>query len=309
MSRDVSRREFLDGMLALAASPLVFDARVRAPRNAPTMLTRPIPSSNEALPVVGLGTWQTFDVALTDTTAVERLTRTVRALYDAGGRVVDSSPMYGRSEETFGEIARRLGLTNKLFMATKVWTSGQRAGVDQMRQSAEYFHRRMVDLMQIHNLVDWKTHLATLRRDKAEGRIRYIGVSHYTASAYRELESVIRSEPVDFVQLAYSPGYRAAERSLLPLAADRGVAVIVNRPFEGGDGLRGVLRKPLPAEVRRYASSWAQAFLKFIIAHPAVTCVIPGTSSPEHMADNAGAGSGEMPTSAEREAFARLVGD
>ena len=307
MSRDVSRRDFVGGILAAAASPFLLDAHVRRTRNAPAMLTRRIPSSNEALPVVGLGTWQTFDVPLSDASAVERLSQTVRALYDAGGRVVDSSPMYGRSEETFGEIARRLGLTDKLFMATKVWTSGQGAGVGQMRQSAGYFHRRTVDLMQIHNLVDWKTHLATLRRDRAEGRIRYIGVSHYTASAYPELERVIRGEPLDFVQLAYSPGYRAAERSLLPLAADRGVAVIVNRPFEGGDGLRGVLRKPLPPEVRRYASTWAQAFLKFIIAHPAVTCVIPGTSSPRHMADNASAGNGEMPTDLEREAFARFV--
>ena len=272
------------------------------------MLRRRIPSSNEELPVIGLGTWQTFDVPLGDAAAIERLAQTIRALYDAGGRVVDSSPMYGHSEETFGAIAQRLGLTDKLFMATKVWTSGQRAGIDQMRQSAEFFDRRTVDLMQIHNLVDWKTHLATLRRDKAEGRIRYLGVSHYTASAYPELERVIRSEPLDFVQLAYSPGYRAAERSLLPLAADRGVAVIVNRPFEGGDGLRGVLRKPLPPEVQRYASSWAQAFLKFIIAHPAVTCVIPGTSSPRHVSDNAGAGSGAMPTEREREELVRLIG-
>jgi diketogulonate reductase-like aldo/keto reductase len=276
-------------------------------RDAPAMLTRPIPSTHEELPVIGLGTWQTFDVPLADAEGIDRLTQTVRALYDAGGRVVDSSPMYGRSEETFGAIAQRLGLTDELFIATKVWTSGQRAGIDQMRQSSAHFHRGAIDLMQIHNLVDWKTHLATLRRDKAEGRVRYIGISHYAASAYPELERVIRSEPLDFVQLAYSPGYRAAERSLLPLAADRGVAVIVNRPFDGGDGLRGALRKPLPPRVRRYASTWAQAFLKFIIAHPAVTCVIPGTGSPAHMADNAAAGAGEIPTDGERRDLIRLV--
>lgn len=272
------------------------------------MLTRAIPSSREQLPVVGLGTWQTFDVSLDDTAGVQRLTATVRALYDAGGRVVDSSPMYGRSEETFGTIADQLELTSSLFMATKVWTSGARAGIDQMRQSATFFHRRTIDLMQIHNLVDWKTHLATLRRDKEAGRIRYIGISHYTDSAYPELERVIRAERLDFVQLAYSPGYRAAERSLLPLAADRGVAVIVNRPFEGGSGLRAVVAKPLPAELRTYAQSWAQAFLKFIIAHPAVTCVIPGTGSPQHMTDNAAAGTGALPTDRERRRLVELLG-
>jgi diketogulonate reductase-like aldo/keto reductase len=272
------------------------------------MLSRPIPSSNEALPVIGLGTWQTFDAALSDSASVARLNQTVRALYDAGGRIVDSSPMYGRSEQTFGAIAAQLGLTDDLFVATKVWTSGERAGIDQMRRSATYFHRKALDLMQVHNLVDWKTHLATLRRDKAEGRVRYVGISHYTASAYPEVERVLRTEKLDFVQIAYSPGYRAAERSLLALAADRGVAVIVNRPFEGGDGLRGVLKKKLPNEVTAYASSWAQAFLKFVLAHPAVTCVIPGTGSPEHMTDNAAAGSDPLPTERERQQLLRLIG-
>lgn len=273
-----------------------------------SMMSRAIPSSKEALPVIGLGTWQTFDVPLSDSAGVARLTATVRALYDAGGRVVDSSPMYGRSEETFGAIAAKLGLTDSLWMATKVWTSGERAGVDQMRDSARYFHRKTVDLMQVHNLVDWKTHLATLRRDKQEGRLRYVGVSHYTASAYPELERVLRAAQLDFVQLAYAPGYRAAERSLLPLAAERGVAVIVNRPFEGGDGLRGVLRKPLPDPVKEYASSWAQAFLKFILAEPAVTCIIPGTGSPDHMADNAAAGTGRLPTERERQQLLHFIG-
>lgn len=304
----LSRREFLGGLVGSVAVSLVDDRRRQTrPPNA-VMLTRPIPSSKEQLPVVGLGTWQTFDVPLSDAAGVEKLTRTVRALYDAGGRVVDSSPMYGRSEETFGAIADRLKLTSALFMATKVWTSGERAGVDQMRESGSFFHRRTIDLMQIHNLLDWKTHLATLRKDKEAGRIRYIGVSHYTASAYPELERVLRAEQLDFVQLAYSPGYRAAERSLLPLAADRGVAVIVNRPFDGGSGLRAVVSKPLPAEVRSYAQSWAQAFLKFIIANPAVTCVIPGTGSPQHMTDNAAAGTGPLPTDRERRRLVELLG-
>lgn len=305
MSRAVSRRSFLVRVakvsLALTAPPPLLAGRR-------LMLSRPIPSSGEALPVVGLGTWQTFDVALSDVAGVARLAETVRALHDAGGRVVDSSPMYGRSEETFGAIAAKLGLTDSLFMATKVWTNGERSGIDQMRDSARYFHRRTIDLMQVHNLVDWKTQLATLRRDKAEGRVRYIGISHYTASAYPEVERVLRAEKLDFVQLAYAPGYRAAERSLLPLAADLGVAVIVNRPFEGGDGLRAVSSKPLPPDVRTYASSWAQAFLKFILAHPAVTCVIPGTGSPQHMADDAAAGSGPLPTERERQQLLRFIG-
>ena len=301
MPDDVTRREFIGGLAGVFTASLLPDASA-------VMLTRSIPSSHEQVPVVGLGTWQTFDVPLSDSAGVQRLTQTVRALYDAGGRVVDSSPMYGRSEETFGAIANQLKLTDSLFLATKVWTTGARAGIDQMNDSARFFHRRSIDLMQIHNLVDWKTHLATLRRDKDAGRIRYIGVSHYTSSAYPELERVIRAEQLDFVQLAYSPGYRAAERSLLPLAHDRGVAVIVNRPFEGGNGLRSVASKPLPAELRTYAASWAQAFLKFIIAHPAVTCVIPGTGSPQHMADNAAAGSGPLPTDRERHRLVDLLG-
>ena len=306
MGDDVSRREFLGGVAGSVAAAFVGRGRLLG-GNTPMMLTRAIPSSSEQLPVVGLGTWQTFDVPLSDSAGIDRLAQTVRALYDAGGRVVDSSPMYGRSEATFGTIAERLELTNKLFMATKVWTSGERAGVEQMRESAALFHRKTIDLMQIHNLVDWKTQLATLRKDKEAGRIRYIGVSHYTASAYPEVERVIRSEKLDFVQLAYAPGYRAAERSLLPLAAERGVAVIVNRPFEGGNGLRAVASKPLPQELRAYAASWAQAFLKFIIANPAVTCVIPGTGSPQHMADNAAAGSGPLPTERERHRLVALL--
>jgi diketogulonate reductase-like aldo/keto reductase len=306
MAGNPSRRDFV-GSLAAAAASAVVPGRSSRP-SLTAMLTRPIPSSNERLPVIGLGTWQTFDVPLSDARGVERLSRTVRTLYDAGGRVVDSSPMYGRSEEAFGAIAQRLALTNDLFMATKVWTSGEHAGVEQMRQSAAFFHRKTIDLMQIHNLLDWKTHLATLRRDRDAGRIRYIGVSHYTASAYPELERVVRSETLDFVQLAYAPDYRAAERSLLPLAADRGVAVIVNRPFEGGSGLRAVASKPFPEELRTYAGSWAQAFLKFIIAQPAVTCVIPGTGSPEHMADNAAAGSGPLPSERERRRLLELLG-
>jgi diketogulonate reductase-like aldo/keto reductase len=307
MSGELSRRAFAGGVAGSIAASLVARHGMRL-GNAPLMLARPIPSSGEALPVVGLGTWQTFDAPLSDAAAVERLTQTVRALYDAGGRVVDSSPMYGRSEQTFGAIAQRLKLTSSLFLATKVWTSGERAGVEQMRASAAFFHRKTIDLMQIHNLVDWKTHLATLRKDKEAGRIRYIGISHYTASAYPELERVIRSERIDFVQLAYAPGYRAAERSLLPLAAERGVAVIVNRPFEGGSGLRAVASKPFPQELRGYAGSWAQAFLKFIIAHPAVTCVIPGTGSPQHMTDNAAAGSGPLPSDRERRRLLELLG-
>jgi diketogulonate reductase-like aldo/keto reductase len=275
------------------------------------MLTRPIPRTGEPLPVVGLGTWQTFDPPRLTSDVRARLVATLRALVDAGGRVVDSSPMYGESERNVGELAEPAGVAGKLFVATKVWTSGEQAGVRQMRESMALLRVRRVDLLQVHNLVDWRTHLNTLRRWREEGLVRYVGVTHYTPSAYAELERVITRDArgaVDFVQLAYSVGVRDAERRLLPAAADAGVAVLVNRPFEGGDLFRRVVRTPLAAPVAPWAGSWAQAFLKFVLAHPAVTCVIPGTADPSHMADDAAAGVGRLPDAAERDALLRALG-
>lgn len=264
------------------------------------MRTRPIPSSGEALPVVGLGTWQTFDVRL-DTYSRVRLTAVLRNLFAAGGSVIDSSPMYGRSEAVVGELLSAMGAHDKAFVATKVWTRGREAGIRQMEQSERRLRDDHIDLMQVHNLVDLDTQLATLKEWKAAGRIRYIGVTHWTESALDDLVAVMRREPVDFVQLAYSLDIRAAEERALPEAADRGVAVLVNRPFGKGRIFQEVKGRPLPDWAGAFgASSWAQLFLKFILSHPAVTCAIPGTGEPDHMADNAAAGTGSLPDAAER---------
>ncbi|MET0540341.1 MAG: aldo/keto reductase, partial [Variovorax sp.] len=187
----------------------------------------------------------------------------------------------------------------KAFVATKVWTSGREAGIAQMEQSFARLKTQRMDLMQVHNLVDWRTHLATLRDWKARGRVRYIGITHYTASAYAEVEAVLRAEKLDFLQINYSMDERSAEKRLLPLAAERGVAVIVNMPFGGGGLLRRLRDKPLPSWAAEIGcTSWAQVLLKFVLSHPSVTCTIPGTSRPEHMAENAKAGAGALPDAA-----------
>lgn len=271
------------------------------------ILERPIPSSGERIPAVGLGTWRTFDVG-SGAAERARLRDVLRSFVDLGGRVLDSSPMYGAAESVAGDLGADLGVTSRLFLATKVWTGGRQAGVAQMEQSLTRLRTRRLDLMQVHNLLDWRTHLATLRDWKAAGRIRYLGVTHYTASAYDELERVMRGEPLDFVQVNYSLGERTAERRILPLARERGIAVLVNRPFAEG-GLFGRVRgQPLPAwAAEADCASWAQIFLKWILAHPAVTCVIPATSRPQHLADNMGAGTGRLPDAATRERMSTLV--
>ncbi|HYM32175.1 MAG TPA: aldo/keto reductase [Candidatus Cybelea sp.] len=262
------------------------------------MQTRPIPSSGEPLPIVGCGTYRTFDVG---NSAPERETAAgvLRALFEAGGSVIDSSPMYGRAEAVVGDVLAAIRSRDKAFIATKVWTSGRQAGIEQMQRSMALLRTDRIDLMQIHNLVDWQTHMKTLRDWKREGRIRYLGITHYTESAFDQLEAVMRAEQMDFVQLNYAIDDRAAEKRLLPLAAERGIAVIVNQPFGGGDLLRRMLQKPLPAWAADIeCRSWPQLLLKFVLGHPAVTCVIPGTGKPEHMRDNASAGLGPMPDAA-----------
>jgi len=259
------------------------------------MHTRPIPATGEALPVIGCGTYLGFDVAA-GTSEYQRLTEVLSALFGAGGSVLDSSPMYGRSEAVTGELLAATGSRARAFVATKVWTRGRDEGIRQMEESMRLLKTEVIDLMQVHNLVDWRTQLATIRDWKAQGRIRYVGVTHYTASAYRELEAVLRAEPLDFVQLNYALDDREAEQRLLPLAAERGIAVLVNRPFGGGGLLRRLRGRPLPGWAQEIgAASWAQLLLKFVLSHPAVTCAIPGTGRPEHMADNAGAGTGVIP--------------
>jgi len=259
------------------------------------MQTRPIPFSGEQLPVIGCGTYRGFDVRAESAT-YGRLHQVIAALFAAGGSVIDSSPMYGRAEAVTGELLAESDAHTKAFIATKVWTRGREAGIAQMQNSFKLLKTDKIDLMQIHNLLDWKIHLPILREWKAAGRIRYIGITHYTSSAFADLEAVMRAEPLDFVQLNYSAVDRAAERRLLPLAAERGIAVIANYPLASGSALRAVSGRPLPgwaAEID--CTSWAQLLLKFVVSHPAIACAIPGTGDPEHMADNAGAGTGRMP--------------
>ena len=274
---------------------------------ASTLLQRPIPSSGEAIPAIGLGTWRTFDVG-SGADVRAPLKDVLQKFVELGGRVLDSSPMYGTAESVAGDLAGGAHLTDKLFWATKVWTSGAAAGVTQMEQSLARLRVKRLDLMQIHNLLDWRTHLKTLREWKTAGRVRYIGVTHYTAGAYDELERVLRAEPLDFVQVNYSIGEREAERRILPLARERGVAVLVNRPFTEGGLFQRVRSTPLPAWAAELGcESWAQLFLKWILAHPAVTCVIPATSRVAHLVDNMKAGVGPLPEAAARERMAAAV--
>lgn len=280
-------------------------ARIPLKTEAP-MLTRSIPSTGEAMPVIGLGTWQTFDVG-DDPTARKPLREVLKLLFDAGGRMVDSSPMYGRAESVTGDLLADMKARDRAFIATKVWISGRDRGVAQMKQSATRLRTEVIDLMQIHNLLDWQIHLATLRRMKAQGQIRYIGITHYTVGALDELARIIAREPVDFVQLGFSIATRAAEARLLPLAAERGVAVIVNQPFEQGTVFRKTAKQALPAWAAEFdCASWAQFFLKYVIGHPAVTCVIPATEKPAHMADDLQAGFGRLPDARQRQAMAGL---
>ncbi|HUR87994.1 MAG TPA: aldo/keto reductase [Ramlibacter sp.] len=259
------------------------------------MHTRPIPSTAMPLPVIGCGTWLGFDVGR-DASAVAQRGKVLEALFESGGRVVDSSPMYGRAEEVVGGLLAHDDGRGKAFVATKVWTSGKRAGIEQMERSMRLLRCEHVDLMQVHNLVDWQVHLPTLREWKAQRRISYIGVTHYTEPAYDDLESVMRSEGLDFVQFNYSIANRDAEKRLLPLAAERGMAVLVNLPLGGGKLLRSLRSKSLPAWAHDIGcDSWNQVLLKFVLSHPSVTCAIPGTSSPDHMSSNAKAGKGEIP--------------
>jgi len=293
-----SRREILQLSLALAAGGPV-----------ERMRTRPIPRTGEQLPVIGMGTWRTFDVG--DSEKERKPLREVLArLFEGGGRLIDSSPMYGRAEQVVGELVDPAW---KPFLATKVWTSGREEGIAQMRRSMQLMAPRAgrpFDLMQIHNLVDWRTHLPTLRAWKEAATIRYWGITHYSDSAFGEMEAIVRAEKPDFVQLPYSVGVREAEKRLLPACADQGVAVLVERPFEAGSLLREVRKRPLPAWASEIdCTSWAQVLLKFILGHPAVTCPIPATANPEHMADDIRAGYGRLPDeSFRRRIVAELTG-
>ena len=264
------------------------------------------PAPKQRLPRIGLGTWQTFDVGPSDS-ARRPLRDVLSEFVRLGGRVVDSSPMYGRSATVLGDLAVETGVRQTLFVATKVWTSGRAAGIRQMEDSERKLRGR-VDLMQVHNLVDVDTHLATLREWKREGRIRFIGITHYTAGAYDDLERVIDRGGIDFVQLNYSLAEREAEQRILPHAASKGVSVLINRPFGGGSLFRDVRSKPLPPFAADIGcASWAELFLKFVVSHPAVTCAIPATSKVEHLRQNMRAGEGLMPDAGMRKRIAAAV--
>jgi aryl-alcohol dehydrogenase-like predicted oxidoreductase len=295
----MDRRQAL-GFLAGAASAASLP-RLASAGAAP--LQRPIHKGGEGLPVVGLGTWITFDV----TSAADRAARgeVMRAFFEGGGRMVDSSPMYGAAEETVGSALPSNG--RQMFSATKVWTVGALAGRRQIENSYKLWKLARFDLLQVHNFLDWETHLATLKRMKAEGRVRYIGVTTSHGRRHDLAEKIMREEPIDFIQFTYNLSDREAEQRLLPIALDKRIAVIINRPFDGGNLFGAKTAKPLPGWAREIdCASWAEAFLKWIAAHPAVTCAIPATSQVAHVRENVRALKGPLPDAALRK---RIAGD
>jgi diketogulonate reductase-like aldo/keto reductase len=279
-----------------ATAALVFPISARAAGESSTMLTRTIPSSGEKLPVIGLGTWRAFDVDLAAETRTQ-LEGVLSLFVKLGGRLVDSSPMYGHAEEVIGDLTSTLGIREKLFLATKVWTRGKENGIKSMERSMALLRTNRIDLMQVHNLVDVGTQLATLQKWKRQGRIRYIGITHYESGALNEIENLMRSETLDFLQINYSLMEPEAEQRILPLARERRIAVIANRPFGAGDLFDKVRSKPLPDWATEFdCRSWAQFFLKWIVANPAVTYAIPATDKARHLEDNMQGGIGRCPT-------------
>jgi diketogulonate reductase-like aldo/keto reductase len=268
------------------------------------IMTRKIPSTGEALPAIGLGTWQVFDAG-SDKAARAPLREVIAQFHKAGGKLIDSSPMYGSAESVAGDLIAELGLREQLFIATKVWTRGREEGIREMETSFKRLRVKQMDLMQVHNLLDVDVHTNTLLDWKAQKRVRYIGITHYTASAHAEVERQLKKHKYDFLQINYSLAERDSEKRLLPFCRDNKIAVIANRPFAEGAMFRRVSGKPLPPWATEFgAASWAQFFLKWIAGHPAVTCAIPGTGKPEHIADNVAAGFGALPDEAMRKRMA-----
>ena len=293
-----NRREFIAAGAALGALPGLVHAD-----EARGMLTKLIPATGESLPVIGLGTYSVFDVDST-TEAIANSKEIVERLIGAGGSLLDTSPMYNRSERVIGDVIEAGVERSDVFLATKVWTDGRDAGIKQMNRSAELMRAEVIDLMQVHNLRDTAVHMRTIREWKDEERIRYSGLTHYTAGAHDALAREMAEFKPQFIQINYSLGEREAENRVLPLAKELGIAVLINRPFQAGQLFRAVAGKELPEFAREFADSWGQFFLKFIVSHPAVTCAIPATSKPHHMADNLGAGFGTMPDASMRERMA-----
>jgi len=298
----IARRAFMLSAAAAALGPRPFATAAQDGIQA-----RPIPSTGERLPAVGMGTWLTFDVGADSWLRDERA-KVLQAFFELGGAVVDSSPMYGSSQKVLGYCLESIGGTAPLFAATKVWTPGRALGVSQMRHSRDMWGVERFDLMQIHNLVDWEAHLETLMEWKAAGRVRYIGVTTSHGRRHGELERIMAEQAIDFVQFTYNILDREAEARLLPLAAERGLAVIINRPFQGGGLFDRFQDQPLPDWAGEFdAANWAQFFLKFIISHPAVTCAIPATRRIDHMHENMGALHGRLPDARMRARMAEYV--
>ena len=294
-------------LIGASAAGLVLPITTRAASESSTMLTRTIPSSGEKVPVIGLGTWRAFDVDLT-TDDRRQLEQVLSLFVKLGGRVIDSSPMYGRAESIIGELTAALAVREKLFLATKIWTRGKGSGIKSIERSLALLRTKRIDLMQVHNLVDVDTQLATLHEWKQQGRIRYLGITHYDASAFADVEKIMRREKLDFIQVNYSLMEPEAEQRILPLAQERGIALIINRPFGAGDLFDKVRSKPLPDWAAEFeCRSWAQFFLKWIVAQPAVSCVIPATNKPRHLEDNMHGGVGRLPDSKLRRRMVELV--
>jgi diketogulonate reductase-like aldo/keto reductase len=300
----MTRREILKH-LGFAGAASAFSAFAA---NADKRLKRAIPGTEELLPCVGLGTWRTFDVGPEES---ERspLSDVLRNLVRKEGRVVDTSPMYGKSQEVLGELSETLSIGSDLFLATKVWTSGETAGKEQIENSMNLLRRKKIDLLQIHNLVDWQTHLKTLREWKDQGRARYIGITHYIEGMHPNMETILKNNPIDFIQVNYSLGTRNADKRLLPAAADYGKAVIINRPFEEGALFDRVKNITFPEWARQElnCNSWAQLFLKFILSNPSVTCTIPATSNPVHLLENVEAATTLLPDEKQRQKMIALL--
>lgn len=307
-SRNWNRREFLNWnrreFLAAAGAMSLLPASASSSERA--MITRPIPSSDERLPVIGLGTYNVFDVPGTPTELASRR-NIVDILTGQGGSLIDTSPMYNRSEKVIGDIIEASDSRHALFLATKVWTNGEEAGIAQMQRSADLMRTDVIDLMQVHNLRDTDVHMKTIRARQEQGRIRYHGLTHYHANALGSLEAAMKKHNSDFIQINYSLGEREADQRLLPLSADMGVAVLINRPYQSGALFRAVRGLSVPAWASEFASSWGQFFLKFIVSHPAVTCAIPATSKADHMRDNLEAGFGVLPDRATRKRMVDFI--
>jgi diketogulonate reductase-like aldo/keto reductase len=300
-----TRRKFLKALSVLGIAGTTLPSPLAAQPRTP--IRRAIPSSGELLPVIGLGTSRTFEVGAGEA-ARAPLAEVVKTFFGQGGALIDSSPMYGSAEEVLGDLLRRVPPGGRLFAATKVWTDGKEAGIAQMERSRGLWGVGRFDLMQIHNLRDWKTHLETLKEWKAQGRIRYIGITTSHGRAHDELERALKSERFDFVQFSYSVSERETEKRLLPLAAERGIATLINRPFARADLFEKVRGKALPDWAAGFdCASWAQYFLKFVVSHPAVTCAIPATSKARHALDNMGAGFGRLPDEATRRRMIRTL--